>query len=172
MSRWADTFRTTFYGPEGAGGRVVLSWVLAGGICGGGLLVGALALLGRGSPGLHLLLTPVLFLVGSVLGVAHGFILALAGRSESATRAETARRGLIAVGVSLLLLPLSWLISSSIAVGTALRVELRASWLVVSLGGTFVGLLVCAWALVEGWRMVSAAARRRRSSGGRASIPC
>jgi hypothetical protein len=156
-----DSLRRTFVGPEGLGGRVVASWVLAGGICGGGLLIGALAVLGIGSPGLHLLVAPVLFLAGTVLGLVLGLVLAVLGRPASATRGRALRAGLFAAGISLLLLPPSWLVSCAIVVGAALRMEMRISWLAVSLGGSVVGLLACAWAGLEGWRAVSAMLHRR-----------
>lgn len=138
----------------------MLSSTLAGGICGGGLFIGVLALLGRGSPGLHLLMAPALFLLGSAVGVGQGLFLALVGRGDGVSRAETLRRCSVAVAVSLLLLPVSWLISSSIVVATALRAEMRLSWLAVSAVGTALGLVVLAWAVLEGWRMVAAARER------------
>lgn len=135
----------------------MLSSILAGGICGGGLLVGGLAVFDRGSPGLHLLLAPVLFLVGTALGLVQGFVLALIGRMRGVADSAALRRGLVGAGVSLPVLPLSWLISSSIAVSTALRTELRTSWLFVSAGGTLIGMMVCVWAIVEAWRMIGGA---------------
>lgn len=149
-------------GPRGAAGRVVLSSILAGGICGGGLLVAGLALLDRGNPGLHLLLVPVLFLLGTVLGLAHGFVLTLIGRARGAAGCAALSKGLVGAGVSLPLLPLSWLVASSIAVSTALRTEVRVSWLAVSLGGTLVGLSVCVWAILEAWRMLRGSSGRDR----------
>jgi hypothetical protein len=117
--------------------------------------------LGIGNPGLHLLVAPVLFLVGTALGLVLGLVLAILGRPASATRGRALRAGLSAAGISLLLLPPSWLVSAAIAVGAALRMEMRVSWLAVSLGGSVVGFLACAWAGLEGWRAVSAALRRR-----------
>lgn len=146
-------------GPRGAAGRVVLSSILAGGICGGGLLVGVLAMLDRGNPGLHLLLAPVLFLLGTVLGLAQGFVVVLAGRARGAAGPSALRKGLVGVAASVPLLPLSWLVSSSIAVSTALRAEVRASWVAVSAVGTVVGLSVCVWATLECWRMVRGSPR-------------
>ncbi|MDX1646200.1 MAG: hypothetical protein R3304_03555 [Longimicrobiales bacterium] len=157
-----ELLRWTFAGAEGAAGRVVLSWIMAGGICGGGLLIGMLALVGGGSPGLHLLLAPVLFLGGSVLGFLNGLGLAVLTRPESASMGEALRRGLTAVAVALPLLPLAWLVASSVSVATALQVERRISWIVVSAGGTLVGLAICGVAVREGIRSISSAMSERR----------
>ncbi|MDH3269920.1 MAG: hypothetical protein OEN56_01230 [Gemmatimonadota bacterium] len=159
-ARWKRVLERTFTGPAGSVGRVVVSWTLAGGILGGGLLIGALALAGLGGPGLHLLLAPALFLVGSTVGVVLGCVLALTGRGPDVSRGEALRGSLIGAGVAILLLPLGWLISSSITVGTALQVEMRLSWLAVSLGGAGLGLLCCAWAVFEGWAMIKSAYSR------------
>lgn len=160
MSRVVDLLQWTFEGAEGAAGRVVLSSILAGGICGGGLLIGTLAMIGYGGPGLHLLLAPVLFLTGSLAGLVYGMTLTVLTRPGEAPRSDAWRRGLIAAVASVPLLPLSWLVSSSITVGTALQVEQRMSWIVVSVGGALLGVAVCAFALVEGWRAVADALRR------------
>lgn len=155
-----DLLRWTFEGAEGAAGRVVLSSILAGGICGGGLLIGTLAMIGRGSPGLHLLLAPILFLAGSLAGLVYGMTLSVLTRPGEAPRSDVWRRGLIAAVVSVLLLPMSWIVSSSITVATALQLEQRTSWIVVSIGGALIGVMVCGCAVVEGWRAVADAVRR------------
>lgn len=172
-SGWVDLLRRTFLGPGGTGGRVVMASTLAGGICCGGLLVGSLALLGLGSVGLHLLVAPVLFLAGSALGVVHGVSMAVVARPETVTCAGALRRALIATALTLPLVPLSWLVSSSIVVSAALRSEVRASWVAVSVVGTLLGLVVCTWAMVESGRAVAAAwgrwtartSRRTRPTG-------
>lgn len=143
----------------------MLSWTLAGGICGGGLLIEALTMLDLGGVGLHLLVAPVLFVLGTTLGSVHGLVLSVAGRAADVSRRAALRGALVALALSLPLVPVSWLVSSSIAVATALRTEMRASWLLVVTGGTAIGLAVCGWACVEAGRMVRSARRRRRSAG-------
>lgn len=160
MSRLVESLRWTFEGAEGAAGRVVLSSILAGGICGGGLLIGTLAMIGRGSPGLHLLLAPVLFLAGSLAGLVHGMTLTVLARPGDVPRSDACLRGLVAAVASVPLLPLSWLVSSSITLATALQVEQRTSWLIVSVGGAVLGVVVCGFAAVEGWKAVTDAVRR------------
>lgn len=124
------------------------------------MLIGTLAMIGRGSAGLHLLLAPVLFLAGSLAGLVCGMTLTVLTRPGEAPRSDVWRRGVIAAVASVPLLPLSWLISSSITVGTALQVEQRTSWIVVSVGGALMGMAVCGLAVVEGMRAVTGAVRR------------
>jgi len=156
-----------FGGVEGRCARVVASWILAGGVAVGGILIGALALAGYGASGLHLLVAPVLFLVGTALGLTHGFALALVGRPASCTL----RRALgLALAGGLAALPLvgaSWLIASGITLTTALRTEWRWSWLTVATGGWLLGAAICIWAVVEGFRTVQCAYERcpRRGLG-------
>ncbi len=156
-----------FGGVEGRCARVVASWLLAGGIAGGGILIGALALAGIGPSGMHLLIAPALFLVGTVLGLAHGLALALVGRPGTCSR----RRALgLALAGGLTALPLvgaSWIIASGITLTTALRTEWRWSWLAVASGGWILGAMICTWAVIEGFRTVRCAYGRcpRRGLG-------
>ena len=159
-TRWSDTIRWTFAGPEGAGGRVVSFSILAGGICGGGLLIGTLAMTGRGSPGLHLLLAPVLFLGGSLAGLLLGLGIGVVARPGGVCRSDALKRGALAALMTVPLLPVSWLISSSITVSTALQVERRTSWMVVSAVGAVLGVLICFVALREAVRVFRGEAGR------------
>ena len=152
-TRATDALQSAFLGDEGAGGRVVCSWMLAGGIAAGGFLIGTLALAGRGNPGLHLLLAPVLFVAGTLLGFFQGIVLAVIGRPADVRVGRAFGRALLAGVLSTPLLPLAWLVSSAITVGSALQAEFRWSWLVVAAGGWIVGVSICAWALVEAWRL-------------------
>lgn len=141
----------------------MLAWTLFGGIFGGGLLIGAHALSGRGTPGLYLLLAPVLFVLGTLLGALHGLALSFMGRGRDVARSQALRRAAAGAGVGLLFLPASWLISAAIVVGVALQSEMRLSWLVVSAGGTLLGMMVGVWACSEGCSMLRAAYRRRQA---------
>lgn len=124
------------------------------------MLIGAHALAGRGSPGLHLLLAPALFLLGSALGGALGTTFSCLCSRRG--RGDTLRRVGFGAGTALVLLPLSWLVSAAIAVGVALQAEVRLSWIAVSVGGTVVGLAVGAWACLEGCAMARHALQRTR----------
>jgi hypothetical protein len=151
--RAADAVQSAFLGDEGAGGRVVCSWMLAGGIAAGGFLIGTLALAGRGNPGLHLLLAPVLFMAGTLLGFVQGIVFAVIGRPADERAGRAFGRALLAGALSVPLLPIAWLVSSAITVGSALQAEFRWSWLLVAAGGWIIGVSICAWAVVEAWRL-------------------
>ena len=160
VEQLANNLQWAFFGEEGASGRVVFSWILAGGVTGGGIVIGTMALYGGGNAGLHLLVAPVLFLAGSLAGFLHGLVLAIVGRAGSCTRWCALKRAVLATVLSVPFVGLSWLIASAIVVGTALQLEFRWSWLLVSTGGWLLGAMLCGWAAVEGWSMLRRAYRR------------
>ena len=144
-------------GSRGGCVRLVLSWTVAGGVAGGGILVGALTIAGVVEPGLQLLAAPVLFVAGAVLGLVHGVVLSLVGRPRCLTRGTALRHALLAALISIPLLGIGWVVTASITLTAALMTELRASWLFFAVGGWILGLSLCAWALWEGWRALRAA---------------
>jgi hypothetical protein len=137
-------------GARGRCVRLVLSWTVAGGVAGGGILVGALTIAGVLEPGVQLLAAPVLFIAGAVLGLLHGGALALVGRPSCLTRRGAFGQALIAGAISVPLLALGWVVTASISLTAALMTEMRASWLVFAAGGWAIGLVLCGWAAVEG----------------------
>ena len=124
------------------------------------MVIGTAALAGYGSSGLHLLVAPVLFIVGTVLGWAHGFALALVGRPGSCTRRRALGLALVGGATALPFVGLSWLIAGGITLTTALRIEWRWSWLGVTVLGWLVGGAICTWAAIEGCRMLRCAYQR------------
>jgi hypothetical protein len=138
----------------------MVSWVAAGGVAAGGILVGSLTIAGYVSPGLQLLAAPVLFLVGSFLGAVHGAILAIAGRPETLTRGAAARRAFLGGVASVPVVGAAWVVTAGISLTAALVREWHFAWAVLSLGGWFFGLALCAWATVEGWRALRRAYAR------------
>jgi hypothetical protein len=143
---------------------VVLAWTLAGGAVGGGLATAALELAGRSTPGLLILVGPVLYLAGTLLGMALGGLLGVVGRPEGTTRRDAIRRVGIGVVMSLVLQPLSWLTSASITVGSALRLGFRPEWALVGLVGWGIGAAACLWALHEARPLVRRVLSRLGSS--------
>lgn len=149
-----------FKGPEGSCARVTLSWVTAGGVAGGGILVGSLTIAGYVSPGLQLLAAPVLFLVGAFLGAAHGGFLAVVGRPADMPCAQALRRVFLACILSVPALGAAWVVTAGISLTAALVGEWRLTWGVLSLGGWLFGLSLCTWAATEGWRALRRTYRR------------
>lgn len=152
--------RSFLLGSEGGCVRLVLSWTVAGGVAGGGIVVGALTIAGVVEPGLQLLAAPVLFLVGAFLGLLHGGALSVIGRPRCLTRGAALRHALLAAALSVPLLGIGWLVTASITLTAALMTEMRPRWLFFAVGGWILGLSLCAWAALEGWRAIRAAVRR------------
>lgn len=146
-----------FTGPEGSCARVMLSWIAAGGVASGGILVGALTIAGYVSPGLQLLAAPVLFLLGSFLGAVHGAVLAFAGRPDTLSRGAAIRRILLAGLASIPVMGATWVVTAGISLTAALVREWRLTWGILSLGGWLFGVALCSWAAVEGWRSLRCA---------------
>jgi len=149
-----------FRGPEGSCCRVTLSWATAGGVASGGILVGSLTITGLVSPGLQLLVAPVLFLAGALVGAVHGGVLAVAGRPDTLSRAAALRRAVLACVVSVPALGAAWVLTTGISLTAVLTREWRWTWALVAAGAWALGLALCAWAAHEGWQSLRRAFRR------------
>lgn len=150
----ADTsfgFRGCFLGPEGVCGRLILSWGVAGGVVAGGVLVGGLVVAGLVSPGFQLLVAPVLFLVGAVLGLVHGGVLAVVGRPPGLGRGRAIGRSLTAALVSIPLILPAYIVTAGVSLTAALVTEWHAGLFVLVALAWSVALALCAWAAREGW---------------------
>jgi len=150
VTQTVEALHQTFVGEEGACGRVLISWALAGGVATGGLVVGALTVTGRVSPGLQLLMAPVLFLVGVVLGYTHGAFLAIVGRPASVSLPASAQRSLVAALCSLPGLGVAWVVTAGISVTAAVVVDQRGAVVAVALSAWVIGIALCVWAAFEG----------------------
>jgi hypothetical protein len=82
----------------GLSGRVVVSWTLGGGLAVGGFLVAGMTLAGKLSGSGLLLAAAALYVIGALLGFAHGAALGFLGRPENVTAREaTGRIGMAAL---------------------------------------------------------------------------
>lgn len=149
-----------FMGQDGACARLVVSWTVAGGIAGGGLLVGLLTVSGLVSPGFQLLAAPVLFLVGAFLGGFHAALLAVVGRPRTLTRGGATRKALWAILVAIPALLPAWLVTAGISISAALVNEWRLSWGLLTMGAALIGMAFCLWAAREGWNAICRAYAR------------
>lgn len=139
--------------PRGVGlpGKVAVSWALAGGLLVGGFLVAAMTLAGQLSGSGLLMTASGLFLIGAVLGFAHGAVLGYFGRPEGMGRKRTAAAlGLAAVytlpALAVGLVVSGWIAMTVVALYTGKATALTAvgaAWLVGA------GLVVLAG--TEGW---------------------
>lgn len=147
-------------GSVGSCARVTLSWTVAGGIAGGGIVVSLLTLAGSVSPGFQLLAAPILFLIGTALGFMHGAGLATVGRPVGLTRGGAIRRCLLGGLMAIPAVAIGWIVTAGISLTAAIVHEYRASLLVLSLGGWIFGLALCGWAVYEGVIAVRRAVER------------
>jgi hypothetical protein len=140
--------------------RLVLSWVLSGGIMAGGFFVAALTLSDRVSSSFLTSVVLVLFIAGSAAGSVHGTLLSYLGRPADLSRKDWAR-AMGRVGV--------WLLPSVAAGGlVAFWIGLTAAALAIGrpsiLAGVVVGWMVgtatCMWGALEGWRAILRAMQR------------
>ncbi|MDH5588958.1 MAG: hypothetical protein OEZ65_10830 [Gemmatimonadota bacterium] len=156
-------------GVNGACGRILLSFSAAGGIAGGGLMIGVFTLTGKVEPGFQLLAAPVLFILGALGGLFHGCVLGVAGRPRSLTAMGAWRY----CGRSLLflvpVLGIAWVITSGISLTAALVTHPRLMWIIAAGGSILFGLVVCGWAVVEGERALLRLVRRWRDA--RVGVP-
>lgn len=110
---------TTLTRGIGTHGRVAVSWAAAGGITLGGILVAVMTLTGRLS-GLGLLQTATgLFVIGAVIGLAHGATLGFFGRSRATTARQAAGDLGRATLYALPALAVAWLVTIWVAMTMA-----------------------------------------------------
>jgi hypothetical protein len=139
---------------------VTISWTVAGGIAGGGIVVSLLTVAGSVSPGFQLLAAPILFLLGTVLGFMHGCGLATVGRPVGLTRGGALRRCLFGGLMAIPTVALGWVVTAGISLTAAIVHEYRTSLLVLAAGGWLFGMALCGWAVVEGVIAVRRAVER------------
>ena len=135
---------------RGLPGRVQVTWIMAGGVLTGGVLMAIVTLTGTMNPGLALYSTSLFCLLGAALGGVHGLALGVAGRPPGIPWTRTA--GSLGLGVLAALpgLLLAWVVAVFISL-TPVSLSLERPLLVFAVaGGWFVGLAVCSWAAVEG----------------------
>jgi len=142
--------RAPLWGHRGSCARVAFTWTVAGGIAGGGVLVGVLTLSGAVSSGFQLLAAPVLFLVGVVLGIAHALVLGTVGRPVGVTRGGAIGRCLLGSLCSVPAILAGWVVTAGISLTAALVEDFSVSVLFLSGVAWIFGVAFCAWAGLEG----------------------
>ena len=140
--------------PRGIGlhGRVAVTWAAAGGLLLGGFLVAFMTLSGRLSGHGLFFTVSGLFVIGAILGLAHGLVLGFFGRPEGTPpRAATGDLGR-AVLYAIPALAVAWLLTI---------------WIGMTMPAVILGRTFVAWAAVYGWRALRNAYARwpERESG-------
>jgi hypothetical protein len=99
----------------GTAGRLAVAGAAAGGVLVGGFLVAVMTLTGNLSGHALLLTCTGLFVVGSVLGFAHGAVLGWMGRPKTVSRREALGGLALALAYAVPALLLAWLVAGWIA---------------------------------------------------------
>jgi hypothetical protein len=153
-------FGEVFLAQPGSSGRLMLSWTTAGGIAGGGVLIGALALAGVVQPGVHLFAAEALFVVGALVGFVHAALLGIVGRPACLGVGGAAWRIALAALLCVPALVVAWLITAGMTLSAALLTTWSLPWMLAAVASWVLGLALCFWAGVEGWRAVRRALAR------------
>jgi hypothetical protein len=156
----ATRIRNLFFGPRGACGRLIVSWAAAGGVAGGGILVGSLTVAGVVAPGFQLLAAPVLFLFGAFLGLVHGSILSVVGRTKGVGRSRAIGRALLACVIAIPALVPAYVVTAGITLTVVLLTESKPPLVPLVGLAWLTGVALCAWAAREGWHAVGRAYAR------------
>jgi hypothetical protein len=125
---------------------------MAGGIAGGGVVIGVLALTGIVQPGVHVFAAQALFLAGALAGLMHGIYLNIFGRPAGLSPAGACSRTLVAGIFCIPALVAAWVITAGMTLSAALMTSWRLSWLLVAAVSWVAGLALCGWAALEGVR--------------------
>lgn len=135
----------------GLPGRVALAWATAGGILVGGFLVAVMTLTGSLSGHALLLTSTGLFVVGAVLGFAHGAVLGWLGRPDGMSRRAVLGRLGLAAAYAVPALLLAWLLAGWIAM-TSIALYAGKTAPIVGCGVAWLaGLGLVALAGENGW---------------------
>lgn len=144
----------------GLTGRVAVTWAVAGGIGLGGFVVALMTLGGKLSANGLLVTSMALFVIGAVLGFAHGAVLGVMGRpADMSWRTALGALGMAALytvpALAVSFLVTGWIALTSIAIYTGKPLALVGSSVAWIIGA---GLL--AYGAVTGLRSLSAAYAR------------
>ncbi len=133
--------------------RILLSWTMAGAVAAGGFFVAGL-ILARGD---HGLLSPsgvlLLSLVGALLGLVHGSLLALVGHRPEVTTRHVMKRLVMGAVWAIPAFAVAGILAFWIAIGAQALAMSRPTLLVVlAAAASLPGIAICVWAAYEGRR--------------------
>lgn len=136
----------------GLHGWVTVMWSTAGGIVLGGLLVALMTLSGQLSGHGLFMTSSGLFVIGALLGMAHGVMLGFLGRPEGVARQRAARDVGMGAVYATVALPFAWVVAMWIALSMPAAYTGRLPALMGVGAGWVAGSFVLAVAGVAGWR--------------------
>lgn len=134
----------------GVPGRVAVSWALGGGVALGGFVVALMTLTGRLSGSGLFLSSGALFLVGALMGFAHGSVLGYLGRQED--RPAAARSVAKGALYTLPALAVGWIVAGWIAMTTVGLFTGEAVIMALVAAAWLAGAAIVATAAWQGYR--------------------
>jgi hypothetical protein len=132
-------------------GRVTVTWAVAGGMALGGFLVAGMTLAGRLSGNALLMTAGALYVIGALLGFAHGAALAFFGRPADMTASEALGKLGMAALYAVPALTVGFIATGWIAMTTVALYLDRALPLVGAGVGWVIGAAIVTAAAVNGW---------------------
>lgn len=134
-------------------GRIVISWTMSGGILFG--MVGTLLTMRQQLPGYDFFITlSSVFLFGSLVGLGHGFVLAVFSKERDTPFSESMKHTAVGILYSLLAAPVAFLVTLWIGFAFYFQLEPTAGRLLGAVIGGWIGLAVLVWTAWETWRAV------------------
>jgi hypothetical protein len=135
----------------GLPGRIAVSWSAAGGFVVGGFLVAAMTLTGNLSGSGLLLTASGLFVIGALLGFAHGAALGFFGRPAAMTQRQAAGRIGLAAVYALPATAIGLVVSGWIAMTAIAQYANRTlPWIMVAISWA-IGIALVGYAVAKGW---------------------
>lgn len=132
-------------------GRIVVSWTMSGGILFG--LLGTILTVTDQVPGFGLFTTLAGFFVfGSLVGMAHGFVLAVFAKEKDVPFSSSVPRAGMGVLYSLLASPVSFLATMWLGFSVYYRLDPSMGRLIGAIIGGWIGLVVLVWTAWETWK--------------------
>lgn len=134
-------------------GRIVVSWTMSGGILFG--MLGTFLTLTQQLPGFDFFVSLAgMFGFGSVVGLLHGFLLALFSKDRGARFSESAKDASIGMLYSMLAVPVSFLVTLWIGFAVYYQLEPTTGRLLGAIIGGWIGVSVLVWTAWETWRAI------------------
>lgn len=141
----------------GMPGRTALAWAVAGAVGLGGVVVGVNALAGNLSGNGLLVTSMALFIIGGLLGFAHGSVLGIMGRPREMKAARAARAVALAAMYAVPTLTVAFLVAGWIALTPVAIYTGKIGALIGCAIAWAIGVGLISYAAVQGWRALHAA---------------
>ncbi len=159
-AKFASEVRACLISGPGLPGRLVLASGMAGGIVLGGFLVALPAMINPLVVTAGADVTQFMFLAGTLLGLLHGSVLGVLGRSADMSRRRAAAAAIAGLIWAIPAVLVSFMITLWISI-SRWAIAVHQPFLIGGAAlGWVAGAVVCGWCAREAWRAVSNAVQR------------